>query len=380
MKASRVAPMVVLWSLVLLLALPAGPTFAQGAKPPVKIGVVNPLTGPAALYGVIAQKAAQMAADEINARGGMLGGRKLELVFEDDHTSPEGVVNAINKLVNQDKVDVVTGGMNSSVTIAAKEVTRDRILHFVMAAQAEDITAKGHKWLFDLNPTVAQYAQPLLDHVRNQAKPARLAMFVENTDFGRVNVQVARQALQGSGTQLVTVEFHTQQDTDFSTGLTRIKAANPDAVLVINAAPAQMPQIWRQMHELGLEVKRFQSAGTLLPKTVRDMGPLAEGIVTAEVWHPDVDAPGNGAFVKAFQSRFNDAPDKVAALSYSSVLILAKAMEQAGSTDSDKVARALAAGAYTTVLGQAKFDAKGRNSGKMYLLQVKGGALTLLGK
>jgi branched-chain amino acid transport system substrate-binding protein len=98
------------------------------------------------------------------------------------------------------------------------------------------------------------------------------------------------------------------------------------------------------------------------------------------VWHPDVDAPGNGAFVKAFQSRFNDAPDKVAALSYSSVLILAKAMEQAGSTDSDKVARALAGGAYTTVLGQAKFDAKGRNSGKIYLLQVKGGALTLLGK
>ena len=84
MKASRVAPRVFLWALVLLLALPAGPTFAQGARPPVKIGVVNPLTGPAALYGVVAKKAAQMAADEVNARGGILGGRKLELVFEDD--------------------------------------------------------------------------------------------------------------------------------------------------------------------------------------------------------------------------------------------------------------------------------------------------------
>jgi branched-chain amino acid transport system substrate-binding protein len=380
MKASRFASTMVLGALVALLAWPAGPALAQGAKPPVKIGVVNPLTGPAALYGVVAQKAAQMAADEVNAKGGLLGGRKLELVFEDDHTSPEGVVNAINKLVNHDKVDAVTGGMNSSVTIAAKEVTRDRILHFVMAAQAEDITGKGHKWLFDLNPTVAQYAQPLLDHVRIQVKPARLAMFVENTDFGRVNVQVARQALQGSGTQIAAVEFHTQQDTDFSTGLTRIKASNPDAIFVVNAAPAQMPQIWRQVRELGLNVKRFQSAGTLLPRTARDMGALADGIVTAEVWHQDLDIAGNRAFVRSFQSRFNDQPDKAAALSYSSIHILVSAMGQAGSAESEKVAQALAAHTYETIIGTAKFDAKGRNAGKMYLLEVKGGALSLIGK
>lgn len=369
---------VMLAVLFALLATQAGSVLAQGVKPPVKIGVVNPMTGPAALYGIIAQKAVQMAVEEVNGKGGLLGGRKLEAVFEDDHTSPEGVVNAINKLVNQDKVDVVTGGMNSSVTIAAKEVTRDRILHFVMAAQAEDITAKGHRWLFDLNPTVTQYAAPLFDYIRKQARPARLAMFVESTDFGRVNTQVARQALQGSGTQIVATESYTQQDTDFSTGLTRIKAANPDALFVVNAAPAQMPQIWRQVRELGFNVKRFQSAGTLLPKTAHDMGPLAEGIVTAEVWHQDIDTPGNRAFVRAFQGKFHDAPDKVAALAYASILILARAMDQAGGTDPDKVARVLAAGTYDTLLGPAKFDARGRNSGSIYMLEVKGGALRLL--
>lgn len=369
---------VVLTMLIVLLAAQAGPALAQGAKPPVKIGVVNPMTGPAALYGVVSQKSVQMAVDEINGKGGLLGGRRLEVIFEDDHTSPEGVVNAVNKLVNQDKVDAVAGGMNSSVTIAAKEVTRDRVLHFVMAAQAEDITAKGHKWLFDLNPTVAMYATPLLEHIKAQVKPARLAMFVESTDFGRVNIQVARQAFQGSGTQIVAVESYTQQDTDFSTGLTRIKAANPDALFVVNAAPAQMPQIWRQVRELGFNVKRFQSAGTLLPKTAHDMGPLAEGIVTAEVWHQDVDTQGNRTFVKAYQARFNDAPDKVAALSYASIMILARAMDQAGSTDPDKVARALASNTYDTLLGPAKFDAKGRNSGSIYMLEVKGGTLRLL--
>ncbi len=367
----------VLFTAVVLFA--AGPAAAQGAKP-VKIGVVNPMTGPAALYGTIAQKDVQMAVDELNAKGGILGGRKLAVVFEDDHTSPEGVVNAINKLVNQDKVDVVTGGMNSSITIAAKEVTRDRVLHFVMAAQAEDITGKGHKWLFDLNPTVAQYATPVFEHIKNKVKPARLAMFVENTDFGRFNMQVAKQVFTGSGTQIVATELHTHQDTDFSTGLTRIKAANPDALFVVNAAPAQMPQIWRQVRELGFNVKRFQSAGTLLPKTARDMGAAADGIITAEVWHQDVDTPGNQAFAKAFRAKFTDAPDKAAALAYSSILVIAKAMEQAGGTDPDKVAKALSANTYDTILGPAKFDAKGRNSGKIYMIEVKDSTLRLLGR
>ncbi len=368
-----------MFALVVLacLGLVSEPVLGQGGKPPVKIGVVNPLTGPAALYGTIAQRGALIAADEINGKGGVLGGRKLELLFEDDHTSPEGVVNAINKLVNQDKVDVIMGGTNSSVTMAAKEATRDRILHMVMAAQAEDITAKGHKWLFDINPTVAQYTQPLIEHIKKQVKPARLAMFVETTDFGRTTVQVVKQSLQGSATQLVSTESYTQQDTDLSTGLTRVKATNPDALFVINAAPAQTPQIWKQAKELGITVRRFQSAGTLIPRTVHDMGAAADGIVTAEVWHRDLTTPGNQAFVKTFESRFKEPPDKGAALAYSSLLVLAKALDTAGNTDPDAVAKALHAGTYQTVIGEVKFDAQGRNHGNIYLLEARGGVLHL---
>ena len=101
---------------------------SSSSKSAVKVGVVLPLTGPAALYGQQAQEGGKLAAKMINDNGGILGGRKIELIVEDDQAKPENGVNMFNKLINKDKVNAITGGVNSSVSIAEKDIAKNKLV------------------------------------------------------------------------------------------------------------------------------------------------------------------------------------------------------------------------------------------------------------
>ena len=123
------------------------------AKPPIKIAAINPLSGAGAFDGQLALEGMQAMAAIINANGGVLGGRMLELVTYDDKGNPEEGVSAAKRAMEQDKVDLIVGGWFSAVALGQKEVTRDKIIHIVTSAQHPKVTDEGHKYLFRLNAT-----------------------------------------------------------------------------------------------------------------------------------------------------------------------------------------------------------------------------------
>ena len=119
------------------------PAWAQ-AKPSVRIAAINPLSGAGAFDGQLALEGMQAMVAIVNAQGGVLGGRMLELVVYDDKGSPEEGVSAAKRAIEQDKVDVLVGGWFSAVALGQKEVTRDKILHIVTSSQHPKVLSLIH--------------------------------------------------------------------------------------------------------------------------------------------------------------------------------------------------------------------------------------------
>ena len=137
---------------ILSLGLAASTGFAAET---VKVGVLLPLTGSQAKFGEIEKRSFEMAAEEINAKGGV-NGKQIELLFEDDTGKPDVGRSAVEKLISRDKVPVITGGYSSSVTAAAAPVAQQFKVPFVICTgSADDITEKGYDYIFRINPRPA---------------------------------------------------------------------------------------------------------------------------------------------------------------------------------------------------------------------------------
>src|SRR5512139_1111609 len=158
--------------------------FAAPAEP-IKVGVVLPLTGSEAAFGEIERNSFKMAAEEINAKGGVKG-NKLELLFEDDTGKPEVGRSAVEKLISRDKVAVITGGYSSSCTIAATAVAQQfKVPFLVTTGSADEITEKGYEYVFRINPPASEYPAAVTTFLTEVAKPRTAVILYENTSFGQ---------------------------------------------------------------------------------------------------------------------------------------------------------------------------------------------------
>src|SRR3990172_9077135 len=151
----------------------------------VKVGVLLPLTGSQAKFGEIEKRSYEMAAEEINAKGGV-NGKKIELLFEDDTGKPDVGRSGMEKLISREKVPVITGGYSSSVTAAAAPVAQQFKVPFVICTgSADDITEKGYDYVFRVNPPATKYpnsVKPFPRGVATDVKP--VALLYENSAFG----------------------------------------------------------------------------------------------------------------------------------------------------------------------------------------------------
>ena len=185
-------------ALAVLVATPA----AQAADP-VKIGMVLPLTGPTAGYGKDGKLGADMAAAEINAAGGILDGREIELVYEDEKGAPQDGVAAVQKLMTRERVQAIIAGMNSSITLAESAITKNRILHVNPGAQADAITAQGSPWLFQINNTASTNATIFHTYLTEKMAPKAIAVMGENTEFNKAVLENLREIQIGRSSVLL---------------------------------------------------------------------------------------------------------------------------------------------------------------------------------
>ncbi|MEW6275180.1 MAG: ABC transporter substrate-binding protein [Bacillota bacterium] len=375
-------------SLVLTLILSTGCGGSKGqqqgapqssSKEPIKIGLALPMTGVAALYGEQASKGAELAKEQINASGGILGGRQIEIILEDDKASPEEGVNVVQKLINRDKVQVVAGGVNSSVTLAEIPITKAaNKLHIVTISMAPSIVEQGHPYLFQLNTdnnVKGDFFYPWVAKKYPQIK--KVAMLVENTDYGRAEVDtIKRNWKDPNGPQLSSIEWFQLGETNFTIQLTKIKAQNPDALIITVAAPATNGTILKQAKEIGFNKTILIAPGNLNKDVIKIAGDASEGILSADHYIPSLDNSENKTFVQAFEKKYGYTPEKMEVQGFETVYLVAQAMEKAKTADDPaKIAEALRTTTWKTPRGEVTFNEKGRVGGKMYPLIVKQGKI-----
>jgi branched-chain amino acid transport system substrate-binding protein len=357
------------------LSLAATGAFAQET---IKIGVIQPLTGSVAYNGTTDVNGAKLAADEINAKGGVLG-RKIELIVEDGQCKPANSVNAAEKLIQRDKVVALAGAFCSSATLAVMPVAESNKIPLVTGvSSAASLTDKGNKWFYRATETDALLAKAFAKILFNELKLRKVAYIGVNDDFGRGGVAEFEKHMQALGATTVMKEYFEHGTSDFYTLLAKLKASAADGAFVA-AETQDGSTLVKQKAELGLATKVFGVGSWATTDFIKLAGPAAEGIYAAVPYASTMTTPKNAAFVKAYTERYKEAPGKYSAAGYNTINILAEAIARAKSSEPDKIREALAKTDYEGPNGHFRFDDKGQASGfTVVLVQLSKGVPTIV--
>jgi branched-chain amino acid transport system substrate-binding protein len=343
-----------------LYAVLASPALAQT----LKIGAPQPMTGPDAPFGDKFKKAYGMAIEEINAAGGV-NGKKLEIVIEDHQAKNALAATIAEKLITQEKVLVMTGGRASGQALEIASVCqRLKTPYLVDHPSADQITAKGFEWVFRNNPTGSMYPQAFIDFVKNYpgAMPKSAAVVYDNSIFGKTIAAAAIKELKAKGVPIVVDEAFPVNTLDFKPIMTKVKAQNPDYLLMMAVATTDAILLTRHAKEIGVRPRAFVGfgGGFGVADMATQLGPLAQHVFSSAAWSGNTNDPKVKAFYDKFHARFGIWPHEHEVEGYSAIYIIADALKRAKLTgdlekDRDAIRQALLATDMTTVFGKVKF-------------------------
>jgi len=348
-----------LWSLAGALALgwSLGPASAY-AQAPIKIGASLSLTGTYAKPGTYQKEGYEVCADELNAKGGLLG-RKVEFVMYDDQSSTQTAQRLYEKLITEDKVDAIMGPYSSPVTEAAVNVTEKykKVMVAPLAATTS-IFKKGRKYIFMVISPAEVYLEGLLDMAAKRGLKT-IAVVNEDTLFSKAAASGALDLAKKKGLQVVFTEAYPKGNTDFSALLTKLKAANAD-VLAAATYFDDAVALTRQMKELNVNPKMYGvTVGGDLPEFYDTLKQNAEYIYGATQWEPTLPYSGNQEWFETYKKEFGHDPSYHSAAGYAGCVIYAEAVKRANSLDADHVRDQLLKLETRTIFGDYKVDADG---------------------
>jgi branched-chain amino acid transport system substrate-binding protein len=340
----------------------------------VHIGQVSPLTGPQAHLGRDNDNGARLALDEINAKGLIIGGRKvtLELKSEDDGADPKTATTVAQKLVDEGVAGVI-GHLNSGATIPASKIYSDNgIPQISPSATAVAYTAAGYKTAYRVMTNDAQQGGVLGNYAVTKLGARKIAIIDDRTAYGQGLADEVEKAAKAAGGEVVAREYTSDRATDFMAILTSIKGKAPDLVFFGGMDPQAAPMI-RQMKQLGMTAKFLGGDGAQTPKFIELAGADAEGALASNPGLPLNAMPGGAAFKARFEAKYGQIQN-YSPYAYDAVYVLADAMKRANSSEPAKYLAELPKTDYQGVTGRIRFDAKGDiTGGAVTLYQVKDG-------
>lgn len=314
----------------------------------IKVGGLLEMTGGSASFGISGKNGIDLALKKINEKG-VLGGKKLSLVVADTKSEASEATNGMQKLISQDKVVAVIGPNQSSAVIASGAINN--------GAKVVDITPMGTNPDVTVDPKTKQvkpysfrtcFIDPfqgtvMASFASNELKVKRAAIYIDNTsDYAKGLAQFFKENFVKNGGQVVIEEAYLQKDTDFKSTLTKIKAAKPDFIY-IPGYYQEVGLIVKQAREMGITVPMAGGDGWDSAKLPEIAGKAAlENTFFSSLYSPDDTSDLNKEFVAEYKKAYNTNPDVFAALAYDSTLLVAKAIEEAGSADPAKIAEAMA--------------------------------------
>jgi branched-chain amino acid transport system substrate-binding protein len=360
--------------MALSAALFAAPALA--ADKTIKIGNVEPLSGPSASVGVQGKQAREMAVEEINAAGGIksLGGAKLELVYADSKSDPTVGVTETERLINTEKVNLLTGCWNSAVTYPATQVAERYGIPFVVPVAVRDtITERGFKNVFRIAAKDSWWVRDQFRFLKDMqeetgVKLQKIAFVFENGDWGTGFAEKWRELAKKDGYEIVLDEPYPSTATDLTPVVTKLKAAKPDIVMLVsNAADAIL--LTNTMAEMQVKPKVVLASGGghADPKFLENTDTNALGIFDEVEWNTDVNKPAAKPANEKFKKKYGYDLTGESVDAYVAMYVIADALERAASTEPAKIRDALAATNLTTGPGMVvsydgvQFDETGQN-------------------
>jgi branched-chain amino acid transport system substrate-binding protein len=382
---ARVCTGVLALALALFAALPGS---AQQADP-IKIGVIQPLSGSVAASGNYVRMGAEIGRDWVNQRGGVLG-RPIQLLIEDNKSDPKEAATAAEKLIVRDKVPVIMGAWGSSMTLAAMPKLEEYGVPMVVeTSSAASITKRGNPWVFRLSPTSEMEALGMEKYLKEFSVKQGDFLAV-NTDWGRGAASAFGDLLKRSGAAVGTTEFMDQAATDMNAQITKIKAGSADTLFVTTSVE-QVTLVLKQAQEQRLARKVITTGGSASPsQLIKQAGSAAEGtyhILFFVPWFPEAmpDPKLAKAFIDEWTKRgfpFDGLPDGFRG--HDGIVTAAEAIRIAGKPDPKAVRDALWQVSVMGVNGPIKFEKDGpadKESGQsrasIFIVQIKDGKVTL---
>lgn len=358
-----------------------------GAQTPVRIGASVSMTGQYAELGQTVHRGQQLCVKQANDRGGMLG-RKLQLIFQDDRSQAADAVAIYEKLIGQDRVDLIFAPYSSPITEAVANVTEKHRMPMVASgAAATSIFRKGRKYIFMLLSPAEVYLEGLVDLAAKRGLKT-VAILYEDTLFPKAIAQGMVEFAKKRGLNAVVFAGYSRKTTDFSELLNKIKAANPDVVAAATYFDDSIAII-RQMKAAGINPKMHAvTVGGDLPKFHEVLGRDAEYVYGASQWLPELvtlragglipiarQYPGAREFTEAYAKEYPGADlSYQTAQGYAACQILLDAVRRAGSLDRDRIRDEIVKFEGSTAYGAFKVDADGfQTAHKMVMFQWQDG-------
>jgi branched-chain amino acid transport system substrate-binding protein len=319
-------------------------TGSDSAAGDIKVGEFASMTGDTATFGISSDEGAQLALDEINAKGGVLG-RKIKLIVEDDRSIADEARTAAEKLINRDKVVALVGEISSSKSIAAAPAAQNAHIPMVSPGSTNPKVTKMGDYVFRACFIDPQQGAAMARFAMEELKLKKFAiLYAVNSDYSTGLRDYVKETVQKKGGQVVAEQSYTEsKDKDFKAQLTSIKNAEPEAIFVTGYY-TEAGVIAKQARELGITCPLIGGDGWDSDQTIKIGKQAVEGCYFANHYSPDEQRPEVQAFVSAYKARFKGKiPDAMAILGYDSMKLLADAITRAGSTDGAKIRDALAA-------------------------------------
>lgn len=333
------------------LTLTLGSAGFGAAAEMVKIGNIEPLSGPSAAVGIQGQKAREMAVEEINAAGGIksLGGAKLKLLYSDSKGDPTVGVTEAERMINSEKVHILTGCWNSAVTYPATQVAERYGIPFIVPVSVRDtITERGFKNIFRIAAKDSWWTRDQFQFLKDMqaefgGEVKKVAFVYENGDWGTGFAEGWRKLAKAAGYEVVLDEPYPSTASDLTPVVIKLKRSKPDVVFMTsNAADAIL--LTNTMSEMKVNVKAIiaSGGGHADPSFIAAAGKNAEYLFDIVEWETDLNRPGLKATNDKFKAKHGQNLNGESVDAYAAMYLIKDVLERSASLDPAKIRQALA--------------------------------------
>lgn len=356
-------------SVLLAASLSALVVTGASAQDPIKIGVPVGLSGANSVVAPSVVQSAELAVEEINEAGGVLG-RPLELVVADDGSGAQGAQRAFDSLVFREEVDVLISMETSAARNAGLPIVNRGRTPYIYTSFYEGKSCSPYMYVNAWVPE--QQVAPIVDHFMNEFDATTYFLIGSDYAFGRGMLEFTREYVEANGGEILGEEYLPMDGSDWTAIISQLKSADPDALITSTAGGAPNVTLTKQLRAAGVDIPYGNLA--VDEGTAKSMGADATGIFIAASYVTGIESEENAAFLAAMEEKFGadlNTPNDLSVPQYEAIYLYKEAVEAAGTTDADAVIDQLDEVSFTGPRGTITMDKQRHAPLTMYLGEVQ---------